>query len=110
MNATINNQFSEAYSFMMDFTIKIYGFEDMRDVLDHIADNAAKLIENMGAVPAELHETFFDKYATSGKATGTGLGTYSAKLIAQTQQGDITMHSSQEQGTTLTVTLPRISP
>lgn len=64
-------------------------------------------IANDGAVPADMRERFFEKFATSGKPHGTGLGTFSAQLIARTQGGDIAMHTSDsENTTTITVTLP----
>ena len=63
-------------------------------------------IHNNGAVHESLIDTFFDKYSTSGKRHGTGLGTYSAKLIATTLGGDISMISSEDDGTTITVDLP----
>lgn len=50
-------------------------------------------VVNEGEVPPELGERFFEKYATAGKARGTGLGTYSARLIARAHGGDITMRS-----------------
>ena len=66
------------------------------------------LISNMGAVPPELREHFFDKFATSGKAGGSGIGTYSAQLLAQAQNGSIRMVTDDANDcTTLTVTLPR---
>ena len=40
-------------------------------------------IDNKGAVPEQLHANFFDKFATAGKQGGTGLGTYSAKLLCE---------------------------
>jgi len=66
-------------------------------------------IHNSGAVPEEVREKFFEKYATSGKKSGTGLGTYSAKLITETQGGTIDLETSEETGTTVTVRL-RPSP
>src|SRR5262249_4542477 len=63
-------------------------------------------IHNDGAVPAAIRDRFFEKYATVGKAGGTGLGTYSARLMARVQAGDITMKSSDDEGTTLSVWLP----
>ncbi|VAW37089.1 hypothetical protein MNBD_DELTA03-1418 [hydrothermal vent metagenome] len=57
------------------------------------------IIHNDGAVPEELRASFFDKYVTWGKRGGSGLGTYSARLMAVTQRGDITMRSSAAQGT-----------
>lgn len=62
-------------------------------------------IINRGEVPPELGGRFFEKYATAGKTRGTGLGTYSARLIAQAHGGDIEMKS--EGGTvTVSVDLP----
>jgi len=63
-------------------------------------------IHNKGTVPEEIRDKFFVKYATSGKTTGTGLGTYSAKLIAETQRGQINMVTSETEGTTITIKLP----
>lgn len=63
-------------------------------------------IHNQGAVPPAIRENFFGKFATAGKRGGTGLGTYSARLMAQTQHGSIAMESDESQGTTLTVCLP----
>jgi signal transduction histidine kinase len=57
-------------------------------------------------VDAAIRDRFFDKYATHGKLQGTGLGTYSSKLVAAAHGGDITMTSSEKEGTTVVVTLP----
>ncbi len=66
------------------------------------------IIENKGAVPQEVRERFFDKFVTSGKAGGTGLGTYSSRLLLRAQGGDVTMETSDElDSTRITVTLPR---
>ena len=65
-------------------------------------------IHNKGAVPEKIRPDFFDKYVTSGKKTGTGLGTYSAMLAARTQKGDISMTSSEEKGTVITIRLPKL--
>ncbi len=64
-------------------------------------------IHNQGVVPEDVRSRFFQKYATSGKAYGTGLGTYSARLIARAHGGDITFTSSETDGTRVLVTLPR---
>lgn len=61
---------------------------------------------NMGMIPEEIQENFFEKYTTSGKERGTGLGTYIAKMIADFHGGDISFTSSAEKGTTLAVSLP----
>src|SRR6185436_2870676 len=62
-------------------------------------------IHNAGAVPEAIRARFFEKYSTSGKSGGTGLGTYSARLMARVQLGDIEMHTGEESGTTLSVRL-----
>lgn len=62
-------------------------------------------VHNQGAVPQAIRGSFFQKYATLGKASGTGLGTYSARLMARVQDGEVAMQTSEAEGTTLTVTL-----
>ena len=70
-------------------------------------DRGSVAITNQGVVPADIRDNFFDKFSTSGKPGGSGMGTYSARLIAQTQRGDIAMRTSDEDGTTtLAVSLP----
>lgn len=64
-------------------------------------------IHNQGVVPKAIRACFFDKYATEGKSGGTGLGTYSAKLITQTLHGDIAMQTSETEGTSITIILPK---
>jgi two-component system sensor histidine kinase/response regulator len=63
------------------------------------------VVDNEGEVPAALHATFFDKYATMNKDGGTGLGTYSVKLMAEVQAGSVSMQSIDGH-TRITVTLP----
>jgi signal transduction histidine kinase len=62
-------------------------------------------IHNSGAVPPDVRPRFFEKYVTSGKAQGTGLGTYSARLLVLTMGGEIGMETAEDSGTTLTVRL-----
>lgn len=62
-------------------------------------------ISNSGAVPEEIRATFFEKYSTSGKKDGNGLGTYSAKLMTETQGGIIDMKTNGYE-TCITVRLP----
>jgi signal transduction histidine kinase len=67
-------------------------------------------IHNRGAVPAEIRQRFFGKFVTHGKQGGTGLGTYSAKVLAEAQNGSISLAVAEPKNeTTLTVTLPRYS-
>jgi CheY-like chemotaxis protein len=67
-------------------------------------------IKNQGAVPAAIRDRFFGKFATHGKPGGTGLGTYSARLLAQAQNGTVALAVSDEADwTQLTVTLPGLA-
>jgi len=43
-------------------------------------------IHNMGVVPIDIREKFFEPYTTKGKKGGTGLGTHNALLIAHTHR------------------------
>ncbi len=63
---------------------------------------------NEGAVPPSVQRTFFEKYATYGKVGGSGLGTYSARLMARVQQGDLLMRTSESEGTVLELRLPSL--
>ena len=60
---------------------------------------------NKGTVPPSVRERFFDKYVTYGKKEGTGLGTYSAQTIARAHGGDVSMETSTEKGTLVTVVI-----
>lgn len=63
-------------------------------------------VHNEGAIPEKIRDRFFEKFATAGKPGGTGLGAYSAKLIAKTLGGTISFETSEKAGTTITVRLP----
>lgn len=66
------------------------------------------VIENKGCVPQAIRERFFDKFVTHDKAAGSGLGTYSAKLLTEAQGGHVEfVVSDPEDTTTITVVLPR---
>jgi PAS domain S-box-containing protein len=58
-------------------------------------------ITNKGVVPKTIREHFFEKYKTYGKQHGTGLGTYSAKLIAESLGYKIEMQTSDETNETI---------
>lgn len=64
-------------------------------------------IHNHGVIPEAIRSRLFEKYVTSGKKGGTGLGTYSARLMARTQGGDVRVEDSAVgRGTTIAVELP----
>ena len=69
------------------------------------SDKVITEIHNYGTVPKKIRDVFFEKYITEGKKHGTGLGTYSARLFAKTQNGDIGFTSTEELGTTVWVSM-----
>ena len=74
----------------------------------HVGSDVKVEIKNQGAVPTAIRDHFFDKFVTYGKRAGTGLGTYSASLLTQAQNGSIHMEVSDAEDTTLiTVHLPK---
>ncbi|WP_071545650.1 MASE3 domain-containing protein [Pseudodesulfovibrio hydrargyri] len=58
-------------------------------------------IRNRGAVPAEIRDQFFEKYKTWGKKRGTGLGTYSSKLMADAMGYGLHLDTSDEDDVTV---------
>ncbi len=65
-------------------------------------------VHNQGAVPVEIQDSFFNKFVTLGKQGGTGLGTYSAKMLVGAQNGSVALDVSDPGATTITVTLPAV--
>jgi len=63
-------------------------------------------IHNRGAVPESVKDRFFEKFSTAGKEHGTGLGTYSAKMIAVIHGAQIEVDTSAPDFTTVTVCFP----
>jgi K+-sensing histidine kinase KdpD len=91
----------------------IEGAPEMSDVLVSIDLKRIKGLErhvidihNRGIIPHEIRDRFFEAYITSGKREGTGLGTYSARLIAGAHKGSIRFTTSEEEGTHVIVELP----
>jgi len=64
-------------------------------------------ITNQGEVPSEIRPRFFEKFATAGKEHGTGLGTYSARRIAELLGGGVRLADDVPGRTTVTVRLPQ---
>lgn len=73
----------------------------------HTGDRHRIVVSNKGAVPAAIRSRFFDKYVTHGKKRGTGLGTYTARLVTTTLGGDIRLDVPDSTTTRITVLLPK---
>jgi len=63
-------------------------------------------VKNNGTVPEDIRDDFFEKYSSYGKTTGMGLGTYSARMIAQIHKGAIRLETN-ETDTSIIVALPK---
>jgi nitrogen-specific signal transduction histidine kinase len=72
---------------------------------EKLDDRDVITVSNRGNVHPEIVGRFFDKYVTKGKAGGTGLGTYSARLLTEAHGGSISLNTG-EGVTYITVSLP----
>lgn len=59
------------------------------DIRIHVQEDVRVEIMNQGAVPKAVRDRLFEKFVTHGKRGGTGLGTYSARLLTEAQNGSI---------------------
>lgn len=57
-------------------------------------------------IPAHLHGRIFEPEFTSKPATGTGLGLFVVKHICEQRNGSVNVVSNQNQGTTITISVP----
>ena len=62
-------------------------------------------IHNPGELTPEVARGFFDKYFSGGKSGGTGLGTYSARLMARVQEGELALETGPGRGVALVLSL-----
>ena len=69
-------------------------------------DSMRMTIRNRGAVPESVRDRFFEKFSTCGKEHGTGLGTYSARMIAEIHGARIAVDTSVPDHTTVAVSFP----
>lgn len=69
-------------------------------------DSLCISFSNQGVIPDEIQKNLFQKFNTS-KRNGTGLGLYSAKMIAEAHGGKL-IYEPLPEGTRFIVTLPLI--
>ncbi|OGK08404.1 MAG: hypothetical protein A2W80_10090 [Candidatus Riflebacteria bacterium GWC2_50_8] len=60
-------------------------------------------VNNPGIIPLEIRDKFLHKFASHGKVGGTGLGGYSARLMAQAMGGTVSFTSDEVTGTTIAI-------
>lgn len=63
-------------------------------------------LRNRGAVPESIRDRFFQKFLTAGKEHGTGLGAYSARLIAELHGARMSVDTSVPDFTTVDICFP----
>ena len=71
-----------------------------------LSDYSYISVTNSGIIDEKVSRKIFTKYFSYGKEHGTGLGTYSARLIAKSHGGDISFSVSSENKTIFLITLP----
>ncbi len=64
------------------------------------------VFQNQGSVPEEIRDRLFEKYVTSGKPRGKGMGAYSARLATEAHGGSVTLDTSIPDRTTITLSVP----
>lgn len=95
-----------------------YGGSDRPVLVRARGVDAAALVEviNHGPeIPAPLLSTIFDPFDRGAveqhrEIRGLGLGLYIAREIARAHEGDITVRSGPVEGTTFSLSLPRLDP
>ena len=66
-----------------------------------------RFVDNGPGIPQTVLENIFDPFFTTKEpGKGTGLGLYVCFMIVDSMGGDIQAHSTEGQGTTMTITLP----
>ncbi|ESP92667.1 MULTISPECIES: response regulator [Pseudoalteromonas] len=63
-------------------------------------------IHNPDPIAKQIRNQFFDKFVSYGKEARSGLGTYTAKVLAEQQKGYIEYRSDEQTGTSVFVNLP----
>ena len=73
-------------------------------------DGEMRLVEirNSGAIPKSVRVRLFEKYVTSGKKGGSGLGLYSARLMTEIQKGSLHLEVDTANETRFCVRLPPV--
>jgi signal transduction histidine kinase len=70
-------------------------------------DHALFRVSDTGkGIPEQLQEKIFEPFFTTGKCTGLGLGLAIVKRIVESHKGEITIESSNENGTTFCIRIP----
>lgn len=105
----LNGEPSLIYSMLSNLMKNAAEASPMDATLQVLIDLKPRLVltvANMGRVPREIEDRFFGKFVSHGKSYGTGLGAYSAKLVARAHKASISMRTDDVSGTRVTVSFP----
>jgi PAS domain S-box-containing protein len=58
-------------------------------------------IHNFGSIPQNIRGNLFEKYSTSGKTSGTGIGLYGVKIMSEAMGARISLSTDDEKGTAI---------
>ena len=99
-----SNVIENAVKFSDEGPIAVTGETDGSDVLIHVSD------EGVGIEAERLPEIFSGPAPGGQKATpsGTGLGLYLSRRLVELHHGEITVESTEDEGSTFTVRLPSV--
>ena len=85
---------------IQDAFVKVCSYTENDDVIIKVADNG------MG-IPVNLQDKIFSKFVKGdSSSTGTGLGLYIVKSLADKLNGAISFESEPMKGTTFTLRIP----
>ena len=71
--------------------------ESTIEISEHYLPTQVQIeVYNLGAVPESVRPRFFHQFATEGKSSGKGIGTYAAKLFCQIQNGSLDVIFEEE--------------
>jgi PAS domain S-box-containing protein len=73
-------------------------------------DHLILQVHNSGEIPMSIQQHFFEKYTSTKKINGSGLGTYLANKAIMILGGSISFSSSIEAGTLIIIELPEAEP
>jgi signal transduction histidine kinase len=82
--------------------------------IDGTASDRVRIeVHNHGVIPPDLRPHVFDPMTSSerrhGNSPGLGLGLFISQQILRAHGGDIEVRSTEREGTSFTVVLPRVS-
>lgn len=100
----LGNVIENAVKFSDEGPIAVTGETDGSDVLIHVSD------QGVGIETERLPEIFSGPAPGGQKATpsGTGLGLYLSRRLVELHHGEITVESTEDEGSTFTVRLPSV--